>query len=119
MTKYPDHELIKDIGSGINFKRNGLRKIIDLAVKNELDEVVVTYQDRLCRIGYNLIEFILKQYSGARIIIENSNYRSPQQEITEDLIEIITVYSSRLYGSRSNKKSVKKSNNVQVCPSSG
>ena len=102
--KYPEHEIIKDIGSGINFKRKGLLKLIDLAMLNKLEDVVITYKDRLCRIGYDLIEHIIKTYSNAKIIIENIESKSSAQEITEDLIEIITVYSSRLYGSRSYKK---------------
>jgi predicted site-specific integrase-resolvase len=61
--KYPTYEVITDIGSGINFKRKGLKKLIKIAIANELKEVVVTYKDRLCRIGYDLIEFIFKDYS--------------------------------------------------------
>lgn len=101
--KYPSHEIITDIGSGINFKRKGLKKLIDLAIKNELDEVVITFKDRLCRIGFELVEYILTEYSSAKIIIENLEDKPISQEITEDLIEIITVYSSKIYGSRSNK----------------
>lgn len=100
---YPEHEIIKDIGSGINFKRKGLLRIIDLSINNELDELVITYKDRLCRIGYELIEFILKKYSNTNIIVENTTEKTSSQEITDDLIEIITVYSSKLYGSRSHK----------------
>ena len=76
-------------------------KIIDLAIKNELEELVITYKDRLCRIGYELIEHLLVKYSNTVIIVENKEEKSKQEEITDDLIEIITVYSSRLYGSRS------------------
>lgn len=103
-SKYPQYEIIKDIGSGINFKRKGLLKLIDLAIENKLEEVVITYKDRLCRIGYNLLEHIIKSYSNAKIIVENLENKSSSQEITEDLIEIITVYSSKLYGSRNYKK---------------
>lgn len=99
--RYPEHEIIKDIGSGINFKRKGLQKIIELAINNELEEVVVTYKDRLCRIGYDMIEFILTKYSKAKIVIENVEVKLHHQEITEDLIEIITVYSSKIHGTRS------------------
>jgi len=99
-SKYPNYEIITDIGSGINFKRKGLRKLLDMSIKNEISELVITYKDRLCRIGYELIEYILKEYSSAKIIIENDKLKLPQEEITEDLIEIITVYSSKLYGSR-------------------
>jgi predicted site-specific integrase-resolvase len=102
-SKYPEYEIIADIGSGINFKRKGLQKIIELAINNELEEVVVTYKDRLCRIGYDLIEFMLEKYSKTKITIVNDEFKLPQEEITEDLIEIITVYSSKLYGSRSHK----------------
>lgn len=102
--KFPNHLIIKDIGSGINFKRKGLLKIIDLAVENKLDELVITYKDKLCRIGYELLEHILVKYSNTNIIIENKEEKQTSQQVTEDLIEIITVYSSKLYGSRSYKK---------------
>lgn len=101
--KYPLYEVITDIGSGINFKRKGLKKLIKLAIANELNEVVITYKDRLCRIGYELIDFIFKDYSNAKIIIENTEEKNINEEITQDLIEIITVYSSKLHGRRSNK----------------
>lgn len=102
-SKYPLYEVITDIGSGINFKRKGLKKLIKLAIANELNEVVITYKDRLCRIGYELVEFIFKDYSNAKIIIENTEEKNINEEITQDLIEIITVYSSKLHGRRSNK----------------
>lgn len=92
-SKYPLYEVITDIGSGINFKRKGLKKLIKIAIANELNEVVITYKDRLCRIGYELIEFIFKDYSNAKIIIENTKEKNINEEITQDLIEIITVYS--------------------------
>ena len=102
-TQYPNHEIIKDIGSGINFKRPGLRKLIQIAIKGELEELVLTYKDRLCRIGFEMLEFIFTEYSNTRIIIENEENQNQQEKITEDLIQIITVYSSKLYGSRSSK----------------
>lgn len=102
--KYPTYEVITDIGSGINFKRNGLKRLIKMAIENELNEVVVTYKDRLCRIGYELIEYIFNEYSNAKIKIENISEKTINEEITSDLIEIITVYSSKLHGRRSNKK---------------
>ena len=102
--KYPDYEVVTDIGSGINFKRPGLQKIIDIAIKDQLNSVVVTYKDRLCRIGYDLIEHILSKYSNAAIIVENKTVASAQTEITEDLIEIVTVYASKIHGKKSYTK---------------
>lgn len=101
--KFPTYSIITDIGSGINFKRKGLQKNIQLAIEGKIDELVVTYKDRLCRIGYELIEFILHTYSNAKITIFNKTLKPKTQEITEDLIEIITIYSSRLYGNRAHK----------------
>jgi len=102
-SKYPTYDVISDIGSGINFKRKGLKKIIDLAISNKLKTIVVTYKDRLCRIGYELIEYILQEYSNTKIILDKTDDISVNEDITKDLIEIITVYSSKLHGRRSNK----------------
>lgn len=102
--KYPEHEMITDIGSGINFKRKGLQKIIRLAMNNKLDEIVIAYKDRLCRIGYDLIEFIINEFSNAKIVIEHDMKFSPEEEITNDLLQIITVFSARVNGLRSYKK---------------
>ena len=101
--KYPEHEILTDIGSGINFNRGNLKKIINLGIKNNLEELVIAYKDRLCRIGYDLIEYILKEYSNTKIIIEKNEDKSPEKELTDDLLEIIIVFSSRLYGMRSYK----------------
>ena len=101
--KYPNHEILYDIGSGINFNRHNLNKIINYGIKNELEELAIAYKDRLCRIGYELIEKILVDYSNTKIIIENEEIKSPEEELTTDLIEIITVFSSKLYGIRSYK----------------
>jgi len=101
--KYPNHEILFDIGSGINFNRNNLKKIINYGIKNELEELVIAYKDGLCRIGYDLIEYILKDFSNTNIIIEKDDIKSQEKELTDDLIEIITVFSSKLHGMRSYK----------------
>ena len=101
--KFPNHEILYDIGSGINFNRSNLNKIINYGIKNELEELAIAYKDRLCRIGYELIEKILIENSNTNIIIENDEIKSPEEELTNDLIEIITVFSSKLYGIRSYK----------------
>ena len=101
--KYKKHEILYDIGSGINFKRKNLIKIIEMAINNELHELVISYKDRLCRIGYELIESLLIKYSNTKIIILKDDIKSPEEELTNDLIEIITVFSSKIYGMRSYK----------------
>ena len=99
--KYPEYEIISDIGSGINFKRKGLNKIIDYAIQGILETVVVAYKDRLCRIGYDLIEHILVSYSNTEIIIDSNKEETINDEIANDILQIITVYSAKINGMRS------------------
>ena len=102
--KYPDYEIIKDIGSGLNFKRKGLHKIIKMSINNEIEEIVLAYKDRLCRFGYELIEMLVKDYSNGTITILNSCTESLQEELTKDLVSIINVFSAKLNGMRTYKK---------------
>ena len=68
---YPDYNIIEDIGSGINFNRKGIRKIIDLAISGKINKIVVAYKDRLTRFGFELIEYMVKKYSNGTIEIIN------------------------------------------------
>jgi putative resolvase len=97
--KYPDHDIIKDTASGINFKRKGLNKILALAMQRSIDEIVVAHKDRLCRIAWDHFEWLFKNL-GVNIIIEDNQEHSPESEFTEDLFSIIHVFSSRHYGMR-------------------
>ena len=69
--KYENYEIIEDIGSGINFNRKGLRKIIKLGIEGKINKLVVAYKDRLTRFGFELLEDIIKEYSKGEIIIDN------------------------------------------------
>lgn len=106
--KYPDYEIISDIGSGLNFKRDGLRKIIKLAIENKVDKVVVVYKDRLCRFGFDLIQHILEEYSSAQILIDNVEELSPQEELVKDILYIMNIFTAKINGMRKygNKKEI-------------
>lgn len=104
MERYPNYEIISDIGSGLNFKRPGLKKIMDYALKNELQIIVVSYKDRLCRVGYDLIEYIIETHSKGEIIVENKILYSPEEEITNDLIQIISLFNIRTQSIKKYKK---------------
>ena len=95
-------EIITDIGSGINYKKEGLLKMINLVECGEVDKIIVLYKDRLIRFGYDLIEYICKLNDTKIEIVDNSTI-SKEQELTEDLIQIITVFANKLYGARSKK----------------
>ena len=100
--RYPTHELITDIGSGINFKRKGFTKILDDLFSYNVEEVVVTSKDRLCRFGNELIEYIFKKFGGRLQVINTIEHESktPNEELAEDLLSIVTVFTARYHGSR-------------------
>jgi predicted site-specific integrase-resolvase len=104
--KYPNYVIIKDIGSGLNFKRKGLKRIIDMAIKGEINNIIVAYKDRLCRFGFELIEHIIEEYSNGKIIALNERNLSPNEELTRDLVSIINIFSSRINGLRKYKKAI-------------
>ena len=95
-------DIISDTGSGINYNNPGLRKLISLINGKEISKVVVLYKDRLVRFGFDLIKYLCEINDVEIEIIDNSEY-SKEQELTDDLIQIITVFANRLYGSRSKK----------------
>jgi len=107
-SKYPNYEIISDIGSGLNFKRKGLQKIMDYGIKGEINELVIAYKDRLCRFGYDMIETIIKKYSNGEIIIVNkSEEKTPTEEVVKDIVSIMNVYVAKINGLRKYKKEIK------------
>lgn len=95
-------EIIQDIGSGINYDKKGLNKLIDMVLSHKVEKVVILYKDRLLRFGYELLENIFEKYD-TPIQIINHTEKTENQELVEDLIQIITVFSCRLQGKRANK----------------
>jgi predicted site-specific integrase-resolvase len=103
--KYPTYEIIEDIGSGINFNRKGLKKIIKMGIEGKINKVVVAYKDRLTRYGYELIEEIIKEYSGGEIIIENKKEnKDVKEELVDDVLQILNVYTAKMNGLRKYEK---------------
>ena len=102
--KYPKYIIIEDIGSGINFNRIGLRKIIKLGIANKINTLVVAYKDRLTRFGFDLIKDLLLEYSNAEIKIENGKImKEPREEIVDDVLQILNVYTAKINGMRKYK----------------
>ncbi len=102
MAKGQPFEIISDIGSGMNYKKKGLRELIKRISQNQVEKVVVLYKDRLLRFGFELVEYIASLYNCEIEIIDNTE-KSEQQELVEDLVQIITVFSCKLQGKRANK----------------
>lgn len=95
-------EVITDVGSGINYKNKGLQKLISLIDSNQVTKVVILHKDRLVGFGFELIQLLCDLHDVEIEIIDNSE-QSKEEELTDDLIEVITVFANRLYGSRSKK----------------
>ena len=95
-------EIISDIGSGINYKKKGLKEVITRISQNKVEKVVVLYKDRLLRFGFELVEYIASLYNCDIEIIDNTE-KSEEQELVEDLVQIITVFSCQLQGKRASK----------------
>ena len=95
-------EIITDIGSGINYNKVGLNILLDKVIKGEVDKVVVLHKDRLLRFGFELVENLCKRYGTSIEVVDNTP-KTEEQELVEDLVQIITVFSCKLQGKRANK----------------
>lgn len=95
-------EIITDIGSGINYNKKGLKDLIQKINNKEISKIVILYKDRLIEFGFELIEYLCELNNIEIEIIDNTTI-SKEAELTNDLIQIITVFANKLYGARSKK----------------
>ena len=105
-SKYPDYEVISDIGSGINFRRKGLLTILDRLIQGNIRELVVAHKDRLCRFGFELFQHLFKRQGSILTVVESSQDEDPKDELSDDLMSIITVFTARYHGKRKYKKNM-------------
>ena len=105
-SRYSDAEVITDIGSGLNFKRRGLLSLLDRLHRGEKLTLVVAYRDRLARFGAELIERCIEQ-NGSKLVVLKRVTHSPQEELAEDILTILTVFSARLQGLRRYSNQIK------------
>jgi predicted site-specific integrase-resolvase len=99
--EYSGYTVVTDIASGINFKRKGLQTILDACLQNTIGELVVAHKDRLCRFGYDLVDALVTRAGGKITVLEHPEDKSCEQELTDDLLSIIHVFSCRQMGKRS------------------
>ena len=94
---------VKDIGSGLKEDRRGLKKLIELARRRQIDAVVVAYKDRLTRFGFEYLVELFKAYGVNVIVAFQEEPKDYMQELVEDFVEIVKSFASRIYGHRSHK----------------
>ncbi len=96
-------KIIQDVGSGLNYKKKGLTELINMICKKQCERVVVNYQDRLVRFGFEMIETICQANDVELVVINQTDNIDPNSELVEDVLSIITVFSAKLYGKRSHQ----------------
>ena len=106
---YQTITIITDVGSGLNDQRKGLVKLMELAKKGELTDLAIRYKDRLTRFGFNYLSVFFESYGVTiHILDEKSEDKIIYEELTEDLLSVVTSFSGKLYGIRSGKNKLLK-----------
>ena len=98
--KYPSHVLVTDIGSGINWKRKGLKTILEQAMQGNISEIVVAHRDRLCRFAFDLLEHIFSINGVKLMVLNEKNGESTSKDLADDIMSIVHIYSCREMGRR-------------------
>lgn len=109
-------EYISDVAGGLNYKRQGLLRLLELVMQRKVAKIFITYKDRLVRFGFELIEWICNQFN-TEIVVLNDSQSSPKKEMVSDLISIIHVFSCRIYGLRKYKTKIKGDTDVSATDS--
>lgn len=108
---YPNHKVIRDIGSGLNYKRKGLLKLLRESNKNQVREIVVFSKDRLCRFGFELLQFQFSENNTNLVVYEQVD-KTPETEFSEDILAILQVFACRWNGKR--KYKINKNTEIQI-----
>ena len=101
-SKYDSFDIITDIGSGINYNKPGLKKLIEKINKKEVDLIIVLYKDRLLRFGFEIVEYFA-ELNNVKIEVLDKIDKNQDEELVEDLVQIITVFSCKIQGKRKTK----------------
>ncbi len=104
-------EIFKDIGSGLNYNRKKWNKLLEDCMLGMVKTIIIAHKDRFIRFGYSWFEQFLKS-NGVEIIVVNNEKLSPEEEMVQDLISIIHVFSCRIYGLRKYKKQIREDDEV-------
>lgn len=97
-------ESISDLGSGLNFKKRGLRKLLSMILRGRVKRLILCHQDRLLRFGNELIYALCDHFGVEVVLIEEKDPETAEVKLARDVITVITVFTSRLYGLRSHEK---------------
>jgi len=102
-SKFSEMVVLTDVGSGLSTDRRGLRKAMQMARERKIRAVAVSFSDRLTRFGFEYLEEYFNSFGVEVLVLNREEDRSPQQELVEDLLTIVTSFAGKLYGHRSHK----------------
>ena len=102
-----------DIGSGLNTRRSGLKKLCPLIELKKIDKVIITYSDRLTRFGFDYLKNYFTSHGAGIHVIHKKSTCSMQEELVQDLIAIITSFSGRVHGMRSHRNQTRRTKNCK------
>jgi len=108
---YPSAEIVAEVGGGLNFKRKKLITLLECIGKGDIKHLIVAHKDRLARFGFDLIHWYCQQ-NGCQLMVLNETELSPEREMVEDILAILHCFSSRLYGLRKYKTSIKEDKGI-------
>ena len=104
-------QCIEDYGSGLNYNRKKWNKLLDEVMEQKIKTIIITHKDRFIRFGYDWFEkFCMKFHT--TIVIVNNEELSPQEELVQDIVSILHVFSGRLYGLRKYKKQIERDEEI-------
>jgi len=96
--------VLSDVGSGLKASRRHLQRLLQLVCEDKVAEVVITYEDRLTRFGQEYLATLFACFGVTLTVLEPGAEKTPEQELTDDLLALIASFSGRLYGMRSHKQ---------------
>lgn len=99
-------DVFEDVGSGLNYNRKKWNKLLEDCMLGDVSKIIVAHKDRFIRFGFEWFEKFLKA-NGVEIIVVNNERLSPQEELVQDIISILHVFSCRIYGLRKYKQKIK------------
>ena len=96
--------VLSDIGSGLKATRRQLQRLLRLVREDQVSEIVVTFPDRLTRFGQEYLDVLFDSFGVTLTVLEPSEDKTAEQELTDDMIALLASFSGRLYGLRSHKQ---------------
>ena len=104
-------QCIEDYGSGLNYNRKKWNELLDEVMEQKIKTIIVTHKDRYIRFGYDCFEKFCMKFN-TTIVVVNNEELSPQEELVQDIVSILHVFSCRLYGLRKYKKQIERDEEI-------